>query len=86
MWLADIYSEGDLLNDDYLLVHMPESELSDSYGYREKFLNYWDVTDRIEHLENVIERAKAEINLLKKYDDKLVGSVSWQQVTKYHTI
>lgn len=82
MWLVDIYSEGDLTQDDYLTVFMPESEIADSFGYREKYLNYWDVTDRIEMLQSVIKRAQSEIDLLQKYDDKLVGSVSWEQVIK----
>lgn len=84
MWLTEIYSEGDLLNDDYLQVNKRVEK--DEFGnlfetYDDRFTCYDDVKDRVEFIESCIERLKAESDFLKKYDDKLVCLGSYSKLS-----
>lgn len=78
MWLVDIYSKGDLLNDDYLIKRNTDDFLLNET--RPRFEIVCDIQDRIEMLHDVIERANEEINLLEKYDVKLCNKLSWSSI------
>lgn len=77
MFFVDVYSEGDLFHDDYLVIHDPESGFSDQDGYRPKFLDFIDVSLRKELLTTVIKRCAIELDHINQLDDKLIGLISY---------
>lgn len=78
MWLIDIYSKGDVMGDDYLIDRNTDDFLLNVTNPKYKSVD--DVESRIEYLTDTIDRANHEIELLKKYNDRLVGKMSWSDV------
>lgn len=75
MWLVDVYSKGDLLNDDYLQVnqHTEKNEMGEYFEtYDTKYNSCIDIEDRINLINSCIERLQAEKEHLQKYGEKLV--------------
>lgn len=84
MWYATIFSEGDLLNDDYLQVNrrIERDEETGEYfeTYDDRFDSSYSIDERIEYLNSCIERMQAERNHLLKYGDKLVRLGSYDKL------
>lgn len=81
MWNIDIYSIGDTSGNDYLRVY--EKSFTGSVmpnKYSARFTDIETINNRVWELKQVLERAKNEIDLLEKYNDKLIGCTDWLQV------
>lgn len=84
MWITEIYSEGDLLNDDYLRVNkrVERNELGELFEtYDDRFSCSEDVSERVDFIQSCIERLSAERDFILKYKDKLVRLGTYDNFT-----
>lgn len=77
MWMIRCYSQGDLTSDRYLA---DEYELEDGGEWNPKFRDVEAIQDRIEFIDDAIERLAAEKEVLTNYYGRLVDKRSWHQV------
>lgn len=87
MWNAEVvYSIGDLTNDDYLQQNKHvERNIEDGSWFETCEPRFWgdfQIDDRLEHIDHMIERLEAEKEHLKKYGYSLVGITSYEQLLK----
>ena len=69
MWIVDVPSEGDLTNDNYHIVHDPDSSYSDVFGNRPRFIDSLDVKMRKDFVIDSIKRLAAELEFLNDHQD-----------------
>lgn len=80
MWLVDVNSSGDLISDEYLHVFAPNDSYSDDFGYRPRFLDDFDLQNRVETLQSVLERVTEELEWLQQHGASLIGISSYADV------
>lgn len=88
MWNCEVvWSLGDLTNDDYLQQnkHIEQNKEDGSYfeTCEPRFWADFQIDDRIEHIDRMIERLQAEKEHLKKYGYSLVGITSYEDVVLF---
>lgn len=72
MWNVTIYSEGDLLHDEYLQnPEHPEEPV---------FNSCYDILSRIEYCKACSERLQAEMDFLIKHGGDLIGHTCYECV------
>lgn len=83
MWIVDIYSEGDLLQDSYLQrkKRIEKSEDGSLFEtYEDAYSCSEDIHDRLDFINSCIDRLSAEKELLLKYGDKLINLGSYENL------
>lgn len=69
MWNVEVPSEGDLTNDNYLIVHNPDSSYCDDFGNEPRFMDALDVKLRKELIVDCIQRLAAELKFINDHQD-----------------
>ncbi len=85
MWVLNVYSEGDLLHDEYLLSNYEIVQTDNFHEFNKKdlepkFRSEDDVDNRISTLKRAISRLEAEKELLEKYKYCLLDVTTWSEV------
>jgi len=84
MWITSVYSQGDLLNDEYLQVNRHyerDTETGEVFEtYEDKYNDYDALQERIEFITSCIERLQKEKEFLTQYGEKLVRLGSYDNL------
>lgn len=69
MWIIEVPSEGDLTNDNYHIVHDPDSSYCDDFGNRPRFMDSLDVHLRKDLIIDCIQLLAAELKFLNDHQE-----------------
>lgn len=83
MWIISVYSEGDLLHDEYLQVNNHVEQDENGHFFETCDPKYWGefmIDDRIEQISSCIQRLQAEKEWLLKHGYKFVNQTSYENI------